>query len=80
LYGKILGADFQGFFLKNPSKLKNFWVKGGTNPPIPPLATRLFTGNYTINSGSIGFAVPSAGFIELLIPFYIITYNIEMYL
>jgi len=31
-----LGGDFQ-FFFKNPSKLKNFLVKGrGTNPPIPP--------------------------------------------
>jgi len=38
LYGKILGGGiyFQTFFLKNPSKLKNFWAKGGTNPPIPP--------------------------------------------
>jgi len=30
------GEGFLGFFLKNPSKLKNFRIKGGTNPPIPP--------------------------------------------
>jgi len=29
-------GEFSDFFLKNPSKLKNFWEKGGTNPPIPP--------------------------------------------
>jgi len=34
LYGKILGGGFSVFFLKNPSKLKNFWVKGGTNSPL----------------------------------------------
>jgi len=34
LYGKILGGIFR-FFLKNPSKLKNFWVKGGDISPNP---------------------------------------------
>jgi len=33
---KNFRGGFSVFFLKNPSKLKNFWVKGGTNPPIPP--------------------------------------------
>jgi len=33
LYGKIWGVGISGFFRKNPSKMKNFWVKGGANPP-----------------------------------------------
>jgi len=43
-----------GDFLKNPSKLKNFWVKGGGQiPQSPPLATRL--------SGEIGGSAPFTG-------------------
>lgn len=30
-----------GFFSETPNKLKNFCLKGGANPPIPPLATHL---------------------------------------
>jgi len=33
----LYGEDFQDFFLKNPSKLKNFLVKVGGQIPQSPL-------------------------------------------
>jgi len=40
-------GGFSGFFVKNPSKLNNFWVKGGGQiPQSPPLATRLQGSNW----------------------------------